>query len=105
MSETPRPADLIVFGGTGDLSMRKLLPALYHADRDGRPAPETRTIAMSRGGLDEVEAAWRWIDPILGERDSRGTPPEPYPAGSAGPASAYELVGRRGRAWHEEVPV
>jgi glucose-6-phosphate 1-dehydrogenase len=43
MSETPQPADLIVFGGTGDLSMRKLLPALYHCDRDGLLAPETRT--------------------------------------------------------------
>jgi glucose-6-phosphate 1-dehydrogenase len=44
-------ADLVVFGGTGDLSMRKLLPALYHSDREGRLAPETRIIAMSRGGL------------------------------------------------------
>ncbi|MGW0072458.1 glucose-6-phosphate dehydrogenase, partial [Streptosporangium sandarakinum] len=55
MPETPRPADLIVFGGTGDLSMRKLLPALYHCDRDGRLAPETRIIAMSRGGLDDAD--------------------------------------------------
>ncbi|GAA3446208.1 glucose-6-phosphate dehydrogenase [Planomonospora venezuelensis] len=55
MSETPQPADLIVFGGTGDLSMRKLLPALYHCDRDGLLAPETRIIAMSRGGLDDAD--------------------------------------------------
>jgi len=27
--------DLIIFGGTGDLAMRKLLPSLYH--RDGAP--------------------------------------------------------------------
>ncbi|WP_433256467.1 glucose-6-phosphate dehydrogenase [Streptosporangium sp. CA-135522] len=55
MSETPQSADLIVFGGTGDLSMRKLLPALYHCDRDGRLSPETRIIAMSRGGLDDAD--------------------------------------------------
>ncbi|GAA2868350.1 glucose-6-phosphate dehydrogenase [Streptosporangium fragile] len=55
MSETPQPADLIVFGGTGDLSMRKLLPALYHADRDGLLSPETRIIAMSRGGLADAD--------------------------------------------------
>ncbi|GHH69667.1 glucose-6-phosphate 1-dehydrogenase [Streptosporangium violaceochromogenes] len=55
MSEPPQPADLIVFGGTGDLSMRKLLPALYHCDRDGRLAPETRVIAMSRAGLDDAD--------------------------------------------------
>ena len=28
--------DLIIFGGTGDVAMRKLLPALYHRARDGR---------------------------------------------------------------------
>ncbi|WP_449066370.1 glucose-6-phosphate dehydrogenase [Planomonospora algeriensis] len=55
MSENPQPADLIVFGGTGDLSMRKLLPALYHCDRDGLLAPGTRIIAMSRGGLDDAD--------------------------------------------------
>ncbi|MER7206429.1 glucose-6-phosphate dehydrogenase [Streptosporangium sp. NPDC000239] len=55
MSELPQSADLIVFGGTGDLSMRKLLPALYHCDRDGRLSPETRIIAMSRGGLDDAD--------------------------------------------------
>ncbi|MFC5829687.1 glucose-6-phosphate dehydrogenase [Nonomuraea insulae] len=60
MSTTPTPspahlADLVVFGGTGDLSMRKLLPALYHSDRDGRLAPETRVIALSRGGLTDAD--------------------------------------------------
>ncbi|MFI6502529.1 glucose-6-phosphate dehydrogenase [Nonomuraea typhae] len=48
-------ADLVVFGGTGDLSMRKLIPALYHSDRDGRLAPETRIVAMSRGGLTDAD--------------------------------------------------
>ena len=48
-------ADLVVFGGTGDLSMRKLLPALYHSDVEGRLAPETRIIAMSRGGLTDED--------------------------------------------------
>jgi glucose-6-phosphate 1-dehydrogenase len=52
---TAHAADLIVFGGTGDLSMRKLLPALYHSDRDGRLAPETRVIALSRGGLTDAD--------------------------------------------------
>ncbi|MFI6318396.1 glucose-6-phosphate dehydrogenase [Nonomuraea sp. NPDC050556] len=52
---TAHTADLVVFGGTGDLSMRKLIPALYHADRDGRLSPETRVIAMSRGGLTDAD--------------------------------------------------
>ena len=43
--------DLIIFGGTGDLAMRKLLPALYHRDRDGQITPESRIIAASRGEM------------------------------------------------------
>src|SRR5919202_1462862 len=53
-TSTAHTADLVVFGGTGDLSMRKLIPALYHTDRDGRLSPETRVIAMSRGGLTDA---------------------------------------------------
>ncbi|MEV4834468.1 glucose-6-phosphate dehydrogenase [Nonomuraea sp. NPDC049486] len=54
-SPAAHTADLVVFGGTGDLSMRKLLPALYHSDRDGRLSPETRVIALSRGGLTDAD--------------------------------------------------
>jgi glucose-6-phosphate 1-dehydrogenase len=43
--------DLIIFGGTGDLAMRKLLPALFHRDRDGQVTSESRIIAASRGAL------------------------------------------------------
>ena len=46
------PCDFVVFGGTGDLAVRKLLPALYLRDRDGQLAAETRIIAASRAGLD-----------------------------------------------------
>lgn len=46
------PADFVVFGGTGDLAVRKLLPALYLRDRDGQLPPETRIVALSRAGLD-----------------------------------------------------
>lgn len=44
--------DLIIFGGTGDLAMRKLLPALYHRDRDGQITEDSRIIAAGRGYLD-----------------------------------------------------
>ena len=48
------PCDVLVFGGTGDLAMRKLLPALYLRDRDGQLADETRIFSISRAGLDEA---------------------------------------------------
>ena len=40
--------DLVVFGGTGDLSVRKLMPALYYRDRDGQLPAEARLIGVSR---------------------------------------------------------
>ena len=57
------PCDFVVFGGTGDLAVRKLLPALYLRDRDGQLPAETRIIAASRAGLDE--AGYR--DKVRGE--------------------------------------
>jgi glucose-6-phosphate 1-dehydrogenase len=47
------PFDLLVFGGTGDLAMRKLMPALYHRDRDGQLPAEARIIGASRQQLDD----------------------------------------------------
>jgi len=47
------PCDFVIFGGTGDLAIRKLLPALYLRDRDGQLTVETRIIAVARAGLDE----------------------------------------------------
>ena len=43
--------DLVIFGGTGDLALRKLLPALYHRARDGQITENSRIIAASRGEL------------------------------------------------------
>ncbi len=49
--------DVTVFGGTGDLALRKLLPGLYQRERDGQLHPHTRVIAVSRHDLDD--AAYR----------------------------------------------
>ena len=38
------PFDFIIFGGTGDLAERKLLPALFHRqETSGDPEAHTRT--------------------------------------------------------------
>jgi glucose-6-phosphate 1-dehydrogenase len=42
------PLDMIIFGGAGDLSARKLLPALYMAHLHGNLPPSTRIIAVGR---------------------------------------------------------
>ena len=43
--------DYVVFGATGDLSLRKLLPALYERDRDGQLPDDGRIIGVSRSPL------------------------------------------------------
>ncbi|MEM7225233.1 MAG: glucose-6-phosphate dehydrogenase [Pseudomonadota bacterium] len=46
------PFDLVVFGGTGDLALRKLLPALYFRERDRQIQPGSRIIGLSRSQMD-----------------------------------------------------
>jgi len=46
----------------------------------------------------EVELSWMVLDPIEDFWAEHGKP-EPYPAGSAGPASADAMMARDGRAW------
>ncbi|MBS0980760.1 glucose-6-phosphate dehydrogenase [Acetobacter thailandicus] len=52
---------------------------------------------------DEVEASWRWVEPILATWREDLSPLEPYPAGSWGPASARILLARDGALWHEDM--
>ena len=42
------PCDMVVFGGTGDLALHKLLPALYHLHREQRLPTDMRIIGISR---------------------------------------------------------
>lgn len=45
------PFDLVIFGGTGDLAARKLIPALYHRYCAGQLPPQARVIALGRRPL------------------------------------------------------
>ena len=49
------PFVLVVFGATGDLSQRKLLPALYHRDQAGQLPPEARIVGASRRHLSDED--------------------------------------------------
>jgi glucose-6-phosphate 1-dehydrogenase len=49
------PFDYIVFGGTGDLAERKLLPALYHRQAAGQFSEPTRIIGASRSEKSQEE--------------------------------------------------
>src|SRR6516225_4546192 len=49
------PFDLLLFGGTGDLAMRKLLPALYSRHRGGDLPPHGRILGLARESLSRAE--------------------------------------------------
>lgn len=48
---------------------------------------------------DELEAAWRFVTPVLQAWDSDASGPDFYPAGTWGPKSAADLLRRTGRNW------
>jgi glucose-6-phosphate 1-dehydrogenase len=51
--------DLVLFGGTGDLAWRKLMPALFQAWRHGKLPDGGRIVAVSRQSLsDDAYRAW-----------------------------------------------
>jgi len=58
------------------------------------------TLFMRR---DELDVAWRWIDPIREAWLQSDERPKTYTAGSWGPAASSALIGRDGYAWHGEL--
>ncbi|MFG1396894.1 glucose-6-phosphate dehydrogenase [Roseixanthobacter pseudopolyaromaticivorans] len=59
-----------------------------------------QTLFMRR---DEVEAAWKWIDPILEAWRNLREAPKPYTAGTWGPSAAIALIERDGRTWMDDA--
>jgi glucose-6-phosphate 1-dehydrogenase len=51
---------------------------------------------------DEVEAAWKFIDPVRDAWAQLPEPPRPYAAGTWGPNASVALIERDGRTWNEE---
>jgi glucose-6-phosphate 1-dehydrogenase len=48
------PFDLVIFGGTGDLARRKILPGLFRRFCGGQMPPEARIIGAARSDMDDV---------------------------------------------------
>lgn len=49
------PADIIIFGGTGDLSLRKIMPALYYRHKEEQLNPKGRIFALGRSEMGHDE--------------------------------------------------
>src|SRR5690349_2994465 len=43
-----KPLTLVIFGASGDLTARKLIPSLYNLDRKGRLPGELRVVGVAR---------------------------------------------------------
>ena len=57
LERIPEPCQIVIFGATGDLAHRKILPALYNLRRGGLLPPETGIVATARRGY--TDAAFR----------------------------------------------
>ncbi|MDD2369541.1 MAG: glucose-6-phosphate dehydrogenase, partial [Sulfuricurvum sp.] len=69
MATMDNVCDIIIFGGHGDLSFRKLIPALYHLSNDGYLSIESRIVIVTRQHMsdEEHEALLRTkLDEFLG---------------------------------------
>src|SRR3954469_16919101 len=49
------PTTMVIFGATGDLSKRKLLPALYNLAHEGALPERFNLIGVSRGGMSDED--------------------------------------------------
>jgi len=53
--DTVTPFDFVLFGGTGDLAMRKLLPSMYYHHCDDLLTEQGRVVAVARSQLSREE--------------------------------------------------
>ncbi|MEM8997169.1 MAG: glucose-6-phosphate dehydrogenase [Acidobacteriota bacterium] len=60
----------------------------------------TATLFMHRS---EVEAAWRWVEPIVEGWEHYGRRPRSYAAGTWGPEESIALMVRDHRSWYEHL--
>ncbi len=98
--------------GPGGMRLRYVPLNLSYAEHFEARYPdayERLLMAVVRGDLalfmrrDEVEAAWKWVDGILGAWAEDATPVHPYAAGTDGPSQAAMMLDRDGRSWFDGV--
>ena len=51
------PCSIIIFGASGDLTARKLVPALYHLCKEKQMPADFRIIGVAR--REKTDASWR----------------------------------------------
>ena len=51
------PCSIVIFGASGDLTSRKLIPAFYHIYKEGQMPPAFRIIGFAR--REKTDDSWR----------------------------------------------
>ena len=51
------PCSIVIFGASGDLTARKLIPALYHLCKDNQMPPDFRIVGFAR--REKTDESWR----------------------------------------------
>jgi glucose-6-phosphate 1-dehydrogenase len=123
MQLTPDNHVLVIFGANGDLSRRKLLPALYHLDAEGLMPEDYRVIGNSRSemssdefrsfareaverfGRGEIEAdPWQSFSERLSYVSHDFTPEETSPVRDALADAEMAVGGKPRRLYYLSVP-
>ena len=100
VTHLPEPSLFVIFGGTGDLARRKLLPALARLMRDGRLDPDTRFVSVALDQqLDDVSyramARRALHDAQLTDVEAEGLLPRLHYQALQGGAAEYAALGQR----------
>ena len=70
--------DLVLFGGTGDLAWRKLMPALFQAFRHGKLPSGGRIIAVARDARTDAQYRALIRDKFADVEEAKQPSPEEF---------------------------
>jgi glucose-6-phosphate 1-dehydrogenase len=98
------PCSIIIFGASGDLTARKLIPAFYHLCKEKQMPPVFRIIGFAR--REKTDASWRGELRLALDQFSRTKPVDDqvwqdfaqhivYCQGDLGAAAGYEALQKR----------
>ena len=92
--------DMVVFGATGDLTLRKLLPALYHRFADKQFSTACRIVAAARSDLDDAAYRGR-AEKALREHVAHGDLPEDTLAAFLNLVFYARVDGSKAEGWEQ----
>jgi len=105
----PDPTVVVIFGATGDLTSRKLAPALYNVMLDGLLKEPTAIIGVSRGAMTRLEFAEKLKagvtahsrQPVTPEKWEEFTNRLEFVGGELTDDATYQALAGRLAAWAE----